>query len=377
MLEQFSATIEMIYAAAVDPTLWQAALRAIEDYTGSTGAVLNLVPKSAAALPVCLAGSFSDDDCAEYAANYMWRCPRIAFAQMHPDVPVHWDHLILTEYEMDRDATYEWYGSHGLRYYVAGWIGGTETHHAYMSLQRSRRQGHVEPENVEQFKLVMKHMAQALALAVRLGTLDQQCRFDLALIDAMPQAVFALDRAGKVVMTNAKADRLLSEGDALVAFDGKLQCRIGSNHARFDSAVAAALDADTSESKGGWVRIERSSSRRALMALVAPLISSESPFGAIEPKALVIIGDAADALAVEEEALHDLFSLTQAEARLACALSGGHSIESAAALFGVQSATIRSELKSVFRKTGVNRQQDLVRLITSLSLTPRVASARA
>jgi hypothetical protein len=62
MLERFSATIEMIYAAAVDPTLWQAALRAIEDYTGSTGAVLNLVPKSAAALPVCLAGSFSDDD---------------------------------------------------------------------------------------------------------------------------------------------------------------------------------------------------------------------------------------------------------------------------------------------------------------------------
>ena len=377
MLERFSATIEMIYAAAVDPTLWQAALRAIEDYTGSTGAVLNLVPKSAAALPVCLAGSFSDDDCAEYAANYMWRCPRIAFAQMHPDVPVHWDHLILTEYEMDRDATYEWYGSHGLRYYVAGWIGGTETHHAYMSLQRSRRQGHVEPENVEQFKLVLKHMAQALALAVRLGTLDQQCRFDLALIDAMPQAVFALDRAGKVVMTNAKADRLLSEGDALVAFDGKLQCRIGSNHARFDSAVAAALDADTSESKGGWVRIERSSSRRALMALVAPLISPESPFGTIEPEALVIIGDAAAALAVDEEALHDLFSLTQAEARLACALSAGHSIESAAALFEVQSATIRSELKSVFRKTGVNRQQDLVRLITSLSLTPRVASARA
>ena len=377
MLEQFSATIEMIYAAAVDPTLWQAALRAIEDYTGSTGAVLNLVPKSAAALPVCLAGSFSDDDCAEYAANYMWRCPRIAFAQMHPDVPVHWDHLILTEYEMDRDATYEWYGSHGLRYYVAGWIGGTETHHAYMSLQRSRRQGHVEPENVEQFKLVLKHMAQALALAVRLGTLDQQCRFDLALIDAMPQAVFALDRAGKLVMTNAKADRLLSEGDALVAFDGKLQCRLGSSHARFDSAVAAALDADTSESKGGWVRIERSSSRRALMALVAPLISPESPFGTIEPEALVIIGDAAAALAVDEEALHDLFSLTQAEARLACALSAGHSIESAAALFEVQSATIRSELKSVFRKTSVNRQQDLVRLITSLSLTPRVASARA
>jgi DNA-binding CsgD family transcriptional regulator/PAS domain-containing protein len=377
MLEQFSATVEMLYAAAADPTLWQAALRAIEDYTGSTGAVLNLVPKTAAAVPVCLAGSFSDDDCADYAANYMWRCPRIAFAEAHPDVPVHWDRLILSEYEMDRDATYQWYGSHGLRYYVAGWIGGTDHHHAYMSLQRSRQQGHVEPENVEQFKLILKHMAQALTLAVRLGTLDQQCRFDLALIDAMPQAVFALDRAGKVVMTNARAEGLLSEGDALVAVDGKLECRLGSDQARFDSAVAAALDAATIEHKGGWVRIERTSSRRALMAFVAPLISSESPFGGMEPKALIIIGDAAEALAVDEKALHDLFNLTQVEARLACALSAGHSIESAAALFGVQPETVRSELKSVFRKTSVNRQQDLVRLITSLSLTPRGPSARA
>jgi DNA-binding CsgD family transcriptional regulator/PAS domain-containing protein len=243
--------------------------------------------------------------------------------------------------------------------------------------QRSRQQGHVEPENVEQFKLILKHMAQALTLAVRLGTLDQQCRFDLALIDAMPQAVFALDRAGKVVMTNARAEGLLGEGDALVAFDGKLQCRLGSDQARFDSAVAAALDAATIEHKGGWVRIERMSSRRALMAFVAPLISSESPFGGVEPKALIIIGDAAEALAVDEKALHDLFNLTQVEARLACALSAGHSIESAAALFGVQPETVRSELKSVFRKTSVNRQQDLVRLITSLSLTARGPSARA
>ena len=372
MLEQFSATVELLYAAAADPTLWQAALRAIEDYTGSTGAVLNLVPKTAAAVPVCLAGSFSDDDCADYAANYMWRCPRIAFAQTHPEVPVHWDRLILSEYEMDRDATYEWYGSHGLRYYVAGWIGGTDHHHAYMSLQRSRQQGHVEPENVEQFELILKHMAQALALAVRLGTLDQQCRFDLALIDAMPQAVFALDRAGKVVMTNARADSLLSEGDALVVFDGKLECRSDSEQARFGGVVAAALDTSTVEPKGGWVRIERAPKRRTLMAFVAPLTPPESLIGAIEPKALVIIGDAADTLAVDEQALHDLFSLTQAEARLACALSAGHSIESAAALFAVQPETVRSELKSVFRKTSVNRQQDLVRLITSLSLTPRV-----
>jgi DNA-binding CsgD family transcriptional regulator len=48
-------------------------------------------------------------------------------------------------------------------------------------------------------------------------------------------------------------------------------------------------------------------------------------------------------------------------------------VESAAALLGVQQATIRSELKSIFRKLGVSRQQDLVRVLTSLAMMPAAA----
>jgi DNA-binding CsgD family transcriptional regulator len=64
--------------------------------------------------------------------------------------------------------------------------------------------------------------------------------------------------------------------------------------------------------------------------------------------------------------LGGVYGLTEAEARLASALSAGHSIESAAANLGVQVTTARSQLKSVFRKVGVNRQQDLTRILASL-----------
>lgn len=367
VLDQFSATIEKIYAAAGGSVSWEEALRAVEDYTGSTGAVLNLVPNVESALPVCLAGSFSESDCADYAHNYMWRCPRIAFGDQHPDLPIHYDWMILSESEMDRDATYEWYGKHGLRYYVAGWIGKTATHRAYMSLQRSRRQGHVEPQHVEQFGLVLRHMAQALSLAVKLGTLHQQCRFNLALIDTLPQAVFVLDGAGRVVLTNEKADHLLRKGDAIVLFDGKLQCRVSSQQILLEQAIRSALAPEAAEARGGWTQIERASDRRPLVAFVAPLVPCEEVFGFFEPKALVFVSDPAEASSIDDRALHDLYGLTLAEARLAIALSAGHSLESAAALLGVQPATVRSELKSVFRKVGVNRQQDLVRVLTSLS----------
>lgn len=367
MLDQFSATVQKIYAAAADASLWEEALRAIEDYTGSTGAVLNLVPTQPTAVPFVLAGSFSRADCTEYAQHYMWRCPRIAFGQSHPDIAIHFDRMILSESEMDRDATYEWYGKHGLRYYVAGWAGESGTHRAYMSLQRSRRQGHVEPEQVEQFALLLKHVAQACAFAVRLGTLEQQGHFNLSLLDRVPHAAFVLGRSGNVVLTNAKADRLLDRGDGLLVVAGELQCRLSSQQPMLNRLIAQALGSDPLQPRGGWVSIHRSSGLRPYAALLASLDSPDDPFSAFAPKLLVIVVDP-DATGVpDQHALRELFGLTDAEARVATALSAGHSLESAAASLNVQIATARSQLKAVFTKLGVNRQQDLVRLLASLT----------
>jgi DNA-binding CsgD family transcriptional regulator len=369
MLELFSATIEKVYAAAADATLWEDALRAVEDYTGSTGAVLNLVPKTQDALPLCLAGSFSEDDCAEYARNYMWRCPRIAFAQTHPDVPVHFDSMILSESEMDRDPTYEWYGKHGLRYYVAGWIGETATHKAYMSLQRSRRQGHIEVERVEQFSLVLKHMARALSMAARLGTLEQRETLNAALIDALPQAVFVLNDEGRVVFTNRPADHMLRAADTVALIEGKLYCRCAGDQARLEHAIRSAIAPAALEPRGGWAPIHSGPAQRTMAAFVAPITGCEIFIASLEVRALLIITDPAQTSFADEQALHELFGLTPAESRLASALSAGHSIESTAALLQITQATARSELKSVFRKTGLSRQQDLVRLLAGLSLT--------
>ncbi|HET9811479.1 MAG TPA: helix-turn-helix transcriptional regulator [Sphingomicrobium sp.] len=367
MLDHFSATIEKIYAAAGDSSLWVEALRAIEDYTGSTGAVLNLVPKHDSAMPLCLAGSFSEEDCAEYAANYMWRCPRIAFAQDHPDVPVHWDSLILSEREMDRDATYAWYGKHGLRYYIAGWAGQSSNHRAYMSLQRSRRQGHIEPEQIEQFKLMVTHVEQALMLAVKLGTFEQQSAFGLQMLEFLPNAVFGLDGQGRLLLANKRAQHLLDDGDGLVSFDGRLQFRLNSQQRRFDELLTSALDRDSIGVQGGWVQVPRASGRRPYVAMVTRCPMSQGFLTTCPPVVLVVIADPDSPSGPGTKVLQDIYGLTDAEARLANALSAGHSIESASASLGIQSATARSELKSVFKKLGLNRQQDLVRLLTSLS----------
>ena len=100
---------------------------------------------------------------------------------------------------------------------------------------------------------------------------------------------------------------------------------------------------------------------------VSPLRTGDDELLSANAKVLVIVHDTAQRRGADLDMLAALFGLTDAEARLASALSAGHSLESAAAMLGIRQATARTELKSVFRKAGVSRQQDLVRLLTSLS----------
>ena len=61
--------------------------------------------------------------------------------------------------------------------------------------------------------------------------------------------------------------------------------------------------------------------------------------------------------------LKDRFDLTPAEARLVVHLVAGASLRSCAKALGIKYETVRSYLKSAFRKTGTHRQSELVLMV--------------
>jgi DNA-binding CsgD family transcriptional regulator len=63
------------------------------------------------------------------------------------------------------------------------------------------------------------------------------------------------------------------------------------------------------------------------------------------------------------ELLQALFDLTPAEARITSLLIDGNSVTAISKMQSVSLNTVRTQLKSVFLKTGVERQVDLVRLL--------------
>jgi DNA-binding CsgD family transcriptional regulator len=61
--------------------------------------------------------------------------------------------------------------------------------------------------------------------------------------------------------------------------------------------------------------------------------------------------------------IQQLFHFTPAETTLAIELANGLSLDEAAELLNIRRNTARAHLRSIFSKTGVRRQTELVRLI--------------
>jgi DNA-binding CsgD family transcriptional regulator len=372
MLERFSATVEKLYAAAGDYELWNDALGSLEALSRSAGIVVNLVDKAdpQASFMINSPGiaNFVDEtEFATYNEEVLPFCPRVAAGIANPNLPYVCDHMILSEAEMDRNAAYDWYGRHGLRYFIGAPLFETERYRLMWSFQRASTQGHAEHADVELFELLKPHVARALSLADQLGTIRSTNRFASAVLEALPQAVFALDRNGMLLFANCCASAVLRAADGLFFKGDGLRTRLPAEQGQLDRSIAEA--ALTLGGAGdAWVRVSRSNGGLPYAVFVAPLKVVDEELTAAQASVLVIVHDTAARLSVDPHVLTRLYGLTEAEARLASALGGGHSLESAAALLGIKLATARSELKLVFRKTGVSRQQDLVRLLTSLCM---------
>lgn len=70
----------------------------------------------------------------------------------------------------------------------------------------------------------------------------------------------------------------------------------------------------------------------------------------------------------DPQTLRDLLGLTMAEARLAASLAEGLSLVQAAQRLGIAHNTAKAQLSSVFAKTGVHRQAQLIALLGSLGV---------
>ena len=179
-------------------------------------------------------------------------------------------------------------------------------------------------------------------------------------------ALIIVDREGRVEYRNRHAAALLKSGRVgLTITRGVVAAKALALREQLINAIDRACAA---EQRTSGVAVPEPGASPDLWPrmIVAPIT------GADERRAAIWILNT-EPMLPDEDMLSSLFRLSRAEARLAIGLLKGLSAAECAAQSGVGVATIRSQLHSIFSKTGVRRQAQLVAL---LSRVPALRSSR-
>jgi len=182
-------------------------------------------------------------------------------------------------------------------------------------------------------------------------------------LDALTIPVFVVDDECRVKRVNRAAEAILAECDGLQMEAGLLRASHRADTDRLRLAVLAALRELTVGDSTRSFTVRRPSERPS----DAVIVVADRRDGRLTGLANVFVLRP-DGLLPSAALLRRTYGLTPAEARLAEAMGAGLSPKEVAARHDVSWNTVRTQLRSVFAKTGTDRQATLVRLLVSLGV---------
>ena len=205
------------------------------------------------------------------------------------------------------------------------------------------------------------HVRQALADANALGASHTE------LLDANRFGVMYLDATGRIVEANDTARDILHRGSGLSDRGGFLGVWLPAENLRFQRLLAAALRPFGAPAAGGTMTVTHNAGKPRLVVHLIPLRDPHLDFWLPRIAALLLVVDPTIQLEIDPKLVASAFGLAPAESRVAAWLGEGRTVRDIAESTGRQENAVRKVLKRSYKKLGVSRQTDLVRLVLTLA----------
>jgi DNA-binding CsgD family transcriptional regulator/PAS domain-containing protein len=210
--------------------------------------------------------------------------------------------------------------------------------------------------------MFLPHLRRASQLHNLLGRSESLSELYSQAISRLSVATLVLDESGSVLRVNPVAQEILASADGLKLVGGRLEATYPSDNRELQRLIRSAFSPDAPKSAEA-MSVARPSGLVSLGLVVESIPSLDWAEEKGQPAALVYIRDSVSKSQASEVVTKQLFNLTKAETSLAMELANGLSLEEAAEALNIRRNTARAHLRSIFSKTGVRRQTELVRIL--------------
>lgn len=358
---ELSTLVGCIYQAALDATLWPTVLNRISDAIHGRQCAAVFFDW---ATYTCAAVAPRQDP--DYLRNYSEHWASRNFIRQRsakrPPGDLMTISTLASEEELAHSDFYnEWLRPQGMEVALGSNIAVEGSASTLLCVYRSRCLGEFDQVESWLFSLLVPHFRNAALFAHRTASLDLGRSGAFETMDWLHLGVIIVDAAGKVIIANRMAERLLSEGDGVAAHAGRLHAATLDDTRRLGTAISdCAIRVATSCNRQLTLRRH---GRPSLDALVLPFQVEQHDFWACRQACIIVLTDPEQQREAQAKVLRRRLGLTRVEAELAIEIVKGDGRQAAADRLGVSLGTARTHLTHIFEKTCVHSQAQLVRLI--------------
>lgn len=377
-LSRFSALIERIYEAALQPARWADIPQPVAELHSSPQSILFAVRRTGReegfAYPFGITSSAMETWASGTAQDNIWVINGFKKGLFVRGNVVRDRDLASDEELLASDYYQRFLKPQDSRYLLSGIVfDGTDgLPPTICSVIRGHRHKPFSAAHVRTHKLITDHISKAMGSMWRLRAKDMKIASTQAALDLLGTAVILLGANGTVGFVNRAGRELLKAADGIAlratASGDRLVVDSPREQALLEHMLAQTVASNRVAGSGHFsegMRISRSSGHPDLVLQLAPLAESNA-FGPDEYRAVCFLTDLMASGRLDESMLRAMFELSPAEVRLAEELLSGDSVAQIAQRLGVSARTLRFQLASIFDKTGARRQAQLMKLLMSL-----------
>ncbi|WP_151960811.1 helix-turn-helix transcriptional regulator [Acinetobacter bereziniae] len=241
-----------------------------------------------------------------------------------------------------------------------------------MGINTSRHRGVLSREDLNFLDKLFVHLRRIVLLQRKLYEFSSHAVIGYELINKLSQPIILLNLSGEIVHSNKAAQMLTSQSSIISTDQNKLFLpkpyanQYEENLRNFESYFKQQRVLGVHQFEDVCIKIK--SKDEHFLYLFFDLLVSENEmkmFG-IRPIVMLTLYDPAYSPLVDLYLLHVAFKLTSAESKVALMLLEGYFPKEIAQKNKVNLDTIRKQMQSIYKKTGTNRQSELIKLLLNM-----------
>jgi DNA-binding CsgD family transcriptional regulator len=233
----------------------------------------------------------------------------------------------------------------------------------YFVLNRGDRFGDFEDDAVAGLNEMVPHLQTMFQLRGTMIARDRHLDFFTAAMAERGVGLIVLDRSGRVQSMNDVASAICCDNDGLLIAGGALTAANADDNKKLQQEIFALLNSQILSRPGSTVFVRRRVGGRPYRLQIMPLSLRKYYFAGDGVELAIQIFSEPVAAHGLNAALAGQFGLSPSEMRVAEHLVAGHPVKRVAQMLGNSVNTIRVHRRNLYRKLGVTRHFDLVRLL--------------